>query len=104
AGFDAPTLPRLCTVRMARRLLPGLRRRNLDALTRHFGIPVHQRHRAFGDALATARILLRLLDEAGCRGIHDLDALQRFLGRRRGRGRTAQRELFDGGTSPERRA
>lgn len=96
AGYETPDVARLCTVRMARVLLPGLRRRNLDALTRHFGIPVHQRHRAFGDALATARVLLRLLDEAGCRGIHDLDALQRFLRRRRRRRPSSQGELFGG--------
>ncbi|HEX9710316.1 MAG TPA: 3'-5' exonuclease [Candidatus Thermoplasmatota archaeon] len=81
----------LCTVRMARRLLPGLRRRNLDALSHHYGIPNHARHRAGGDALATARVLVRLLEEASLRGIGDLGALQAFLGnlaRRRRRRRT----------------
>jgi DNA polymerase-3 subunit epsilon len=77
---SAPSLRRLCTLRMSRFLLPRLRRRNLDALSRHFGIPNHARHRADGDALATARVLVRLLDEARARGIHDLDALERFLG------------------------
>ncbi len=74
-----PEGPRLCTVQMARRLLPDLPRRNLDSLAGHFGLAIHSRHRAHGDALATARILLRLLDEAGARGIHDLPSLQRFL-------------------------
>lgn len=95
AGWEAPEVGRLCTLRMARRLVPGLRRRNLDAVTRHFGIPVHGRHRAWGDALATARVLLRLLDEAGHRGIHDLESLQRFLRRRRRRRGARQPELFD---------
>jgi DNA polymerase III epsilon subunit family exonuclease len=71
---DAPDVPRLCTVRLARRLVPELRRRNLDVVCRHFGVPIHARHRAHGDALATARVLLRLLDEAAGRGIEDLDA------------------------------
>jgi len=75
AGADVPDIRRLCTVRLARRLLPKLRRRNLDALTRHYGVQVGDRHRAHGDAVATARILLRLLDEAESRGIGDLDAL-----------------------------
>jgi DNA polymerase-3 subunit epsilon len=83
AQGDAPSVPRLCTVRMARRLVPGLRRRNLDELARHFGVQVHARHRAYGDALATARVLLRLLDEAGGRGIEDLATLQWYLKRRR---------------------
>lgn len=68
----------LCTVRLARRLLPGVRRRNLDALAHLFGVTVEGRHRALGDARATARILLRLLDTALERGIEteaDLAAL-----------------------------
>ncbi len=86
---DAPSVPRLCTVRMARRLVPRLRHRNLDVLTRHFGIEIHARHRAYGDALATARVLLRLLDEASGRGIDDLSTLEWYLKRRR------QRRRFD---------
>jgi DNA polymerase-3 subunit epsilon len=81
---EVPNVERLCTIHMARRLLPRLRRRNLDAVARHFGIDVADRHRAHGDALATARILIRLLDEAGRQGLADLDALRTFL-RKRGR-------------------
>lgn len=81
---EVPDVERLCTVQMARRLLPRLRRRNLDEVARHYGIDVADRHRAHGDALATARILIRLLDEAGREGLADLDALRAFL-RKRGR-------------------
>jgi len=84
----APDPPRLCTVRLARRLVPELRRRNLDELCRHFDVAIHDRHRAYGDALATARVLLRLLDEAAGLGIEDLVALEGYLsarGRRRPR-------------------
>ena len=86
---DAPAVPRLCTVRMCRRLVPELRHRNLDVVSRHFGVEIHARHRAYGDALATARILIRLLDEASGRGIEDLSTLQWYLKRRR------QRKRFD---------
>lgn len=89
ANVDVPDVPRVCTVRMCRRLVPALRRRNLDVVTRHFGVDVHARHRAHGDALATARVLLRLLDEAAGRGIEDLETLQWYLKRRR------QRKQFD---------
>ncbi len=82
---EAPDIPRLCTVRMARRLVPELRRRNLDVVCRHFGVPIHARHRAYGDALATARVLLRLLDEAEGLGIEDLDTLEGYVRRRRRR-------------------
>jgi len=81
---DAPDMVRMCTVRMVRRLVPSLRHRNLDVVARHFGVPIHGRHRAHGDALATARILLRLLDEATGRGIEDVATLEWYLrGRRR---------------------
>jgi len=76
---EAPDPVRLCTVRMVRRLVPELRHRNLDVVSRHFGVEVHGRHRAYGDALATARILLRLLDEAEGRGLEDMAALDAHL-------------------------
>ncbi len=85
ANVDVPAVPKLCTVRMVRRLVPALRHRNLDVVTRHFGVEIQGRHRAHGDAFATARVLLRLLDEAAGRGIEDLATLQWYLKRRRQR-------------------
>lgn len=82
---DVPRMPKLCTVRMCRRLVPQLRHRNLDVVSRYFGIEIHDRHRAYGDALATARVLIRLLDEASGRGIEDLATLEWYLRRRRKR-------------------
>jgi DNA polymerase-3 subunit epsilon len=70
---------KLCTVRMARRFLPQLRRRNLDSLTSYFGIDIHARHRAGGDAEATAKVLLRLLDAARDRGCATVDDVDRVL-------------------------
>lgn len=75
----SPVGPRLCTLRLARRALPGLRRRGLDALSEHFGIEIQDRHRAGGDALATARILTLLFREADRRGIQDWRSLNRWL-------------------------
>jgi DNA polymerase-3 subunit epsilon len=69
---------RLCTVRLARRLVPQLQRRNLDAIAHYYGIVNHARHRAGGDALATARAFTRLLDAARDRGIATLDELDRL--------------------------
>jgi DNA polymerase III epsilon subunit family exonuclease len=53
--------PRVCTVRLARKLLPDLPRRNLDCVSYHFGIAIEGRHRAVGDAVAAAKCLARLL-------------------------------------------
>jgi DNA polymerase-3 subunit epsilon len=74
---------RLCTVRLSRRLLPQLRSRSLDWVARHYGveIPAGMRHRAAGDALATARCLLRLLDDARSHGCERWSDLERFLAR-----------------------
>lgn len=68
----------LCTVRLARRLLAHLPRRSLDHVTAHYGIVIDDRHRALGDAVATAHVLTRLLDDAfarGCDTWNDLDGL-----------------------------
>jgi DNA polymerase-3 subunit epsilon len=72
---------RLCTVRLSRRLLPQLRSRSLDWVARHYGveIPDGMRHRAAGDALATARCLVRLLDDARTHGCERWSELERFL-------------------------
>jgi DNA polymerase III subunit epsilon len=61
--------PKLCTVRLARVLLPNLARRSLDHLANYFGIEIASRHRAAGDAEATAKALLRMLDVAEDRGV-----------------------------------
>ena len=61
--------PLLCTVRLARRLVPELERRNLDSVLNFFGIEIERRHRAAGDALATAEVVRRLLARATERGI-----------------------------------
>lgn len=52
---------KLCTVRMSRKIFPGLRGYSLGNLCRAFGIPNEQRHRAMGDAQATARLFSTLL-------------------------------------------
>jgi DNA polymerase-3 subunit epsilon len=84
----------LCTVRMARNFVPRLRRRNLDAVSAYYGIENYARHRAGGDAVATAQVLLRLLDAARDRGCTTLDDVQQILsagtgGKRRKRRRSA---------------
>jgi DNA polymerase III subunit epsilon len=73
---------RLCTVRLARRVLPQLRSRCLDSVAHYYGVDILARHRAAGDAVATAKILLRLLDEARGRDCRCWDDLQRLLGTR----------------------
>lgn len=69
----------LCTVRLARRLLPQLRRRSLDYVADHYAVEIGARHRAMGDALATAHVLLGLLRDAESRGCITWGDLQGLL-------------------------
>ncbi len=82
---EAPCVQMLCTEQLSRRLLASQRRHHLDALCGRFGVEVHGRHRALGDARAAAGILRCLLEEAERRGVRDLRALQRRLARPAGR-------------------
>lgn len=80
---------RLCTVKIARKVLPQLSRRSLDHVARYYGVEIRGRHRAAGDALATAKCLLRMfadLADRGCDTWSDLEALLRMpAGRRKKR-------------------
>lgn len=71
--------PTLCTVRMARKLVPRLRHRNLDAVCAFYDIENYARHRAGGDADATAKAFLRMLTVARDRGCTTLDDVQQIL-------------------------
>jgi DNA polymerase III epsilon subunit family exonuclease len=68
----------LCTVSLARRLLPGLKSFRLSALAEHFGVPHRTRHRAGDDARATARVFLHLLEYLRENGVRDLDGARQF--------------------------
>jgi DNA polymerase-3 subunit epsilon len=88
--------PRLCTVRLARRLVKGVRSCGLDNLTQHFGFANDARHRAAGDALVTAELLARLLGlarEDGARTLQELEAIERRRAGAARRKRRAERAL-----------
>lgn len=70
---------KLCTVKMARRLVPHLPRRNLDTLAWHYDVSIIGRHRAGGDARATARVFQHLLRDAHRQGIDTLEHLKAFM-------------------------
>ena len=82
--------PRLCTVRLARRLVKGITSCGLDSLTHWFGFTNPARHRAGGDALVTAELLGRLLvlaRDEGARTLQDLAAIESRRALRRPRRR-----------------
>lgn len=52
---------KLCTVRLSRKIIPGLRSYSLGSLSESLGIEILNRHRAGGDAAATVKIFDQLL-------------------------------------------
>ena len=58
---------KLCTVRLSRKIIPGLSSYSLGRLAESLGIKIADRHRAGGDAQATAKIFDMLIkrDDAG---------------------------------------
>jgi DNA polymerase III epsilon subunit family exonuclease len=68
----------ICTVSLARQLLPELKSFRLGALAEHFSVPHRTRHRAGDDARATARVFLRLLEHLAEHGVRDLNGARRF--------------------------
>lgn len=54
-------VPKLCTVRLSRKLFPGLPGYSLGKLCRELNVPLENRHRAGGDADATAILFEKIL-------------------------------------------
>lgn len=63
----------LCTVKLSQRLYPDEGKHNLDALIQRHGLPVHERHRALGDAESLQAFIRFLLQQ------HSPDTLQREI-------------------------
>ena len=61
-GYDF-IRPTLCTVELSKKLIPGMESYSLGKLVRALGIPVTDRHRASGDALATVKLFKLLLSK-----------------------------------------
>lgn len=61
-GFNL-TCKKICTVRMSRKVIPGHASYSLGKLCAALGIPLNDRHRAGGDAAATALLLTLLLEK-----------------------------------------
>ncbi len=60
AGFDL-NVKKLCTVRLSRKIFPGLPSYSLGKLCRAMGITITDRHRAGGDTAATVKLFQLLL-------------------------------------------
>jgi DNA polymerase-3 subunit epsilon len=99
---------RLCTVRLARKLLPHLRSRSLGYVADWYGADAFAqtyfegrhgtgrpwRHSAAGDAVATAHCLVRLLHDAREHGVHTWGELDRWLSGGTGAARRRRRSAL----------
>ncbi|HEX9108054.1 MAG TPA: exonuclease domain-containing protein [Longimicrobiales bacterium] len=81
----APDERVLCTVRLARKVVPEVGSRSLDALSYFFGLHNEARHRAYGDARVTAELLGRLMARLEEREVCTWEALEQLIGRRKPR-------------------
>ncbi|MCE2972155.1 MAG: GIY-YIG nuclease family protein [Sediminibacterium sp.] len=64
AGYHLQS-PKLCTIRLARKVFPGLPKYGLGHLSRSLDITITHRHRAGGDAKAAATVLSMALEKSG---------------------------------------
>jgi DNA polymerase-3 subunit epsilon len=76
AGFDFE-MPQLCTRKLSSRIFPQLPRKALDQVCKYLGIRISGRHRAYGDARATAHLLIELLELVAER--HEVDGIDELL-------------------------
>lgn len=63
SGKEYLTNFNLCTLRIARRLYPMLKKRSLTYICHYLGIHNPNAHRALGDAEVTAKALIKMLDD-----------------------------------------
>lgn len=60
-GYDL-NVKKLCTVRLSRKVFPGYLKYSLGSICRELDIPINGRHRALGDAEATAILFSRIME------------------------------------------
>jgi DNA polymerase III epsilon subunit family exonuclease len=72
--------PYLCTVQLSRKLLPNLENHRLHTVAANYGITIENRHRAAGDAHATAKIFIEFLLRLHEKGIANVATACGFKG------------------------
>ena len=63
SGKEPMGNPNVCTLKIARKLYPMLSSKSLSSVTKHLKLKNPTAHRAAGDALVTARILIKMIKE-----------------------------------------
>lgn len=76
-GFTLPN-PAICTLKISRRIIPGLSSYKLGKLAEHFKLPAGLSHRALGDVETTHQVWLKLTELLESAGVHNLEGLLKF--------------------------
>jgi DNA polymerase-3 subunit epsilon len=72
----------LCTVQLAKKIVPEVRHKSLDDLAWYFQIHNEARHRAYGDARTTAEVFRRMLLRCAALEVASWSELQELMRRR----------------------
>ena len=70
--------PHLCTVKLSRKLLPNIANHRLHTVADYYSIRIKNRHRAAGDALATAEVFVNFLELMQSVGVDDLASIHKL--------------------------
>lgn len=70
--------PLLCTLKLSRKLIPGLYSYKLSKVAEHFRIPTPVLHRAAADVEITGAIWLKLLGLLEPKGLQTVEAVEKF--------------------------
>ncbi|MBI1931412.1 MAG: GIY-YIG nuclease family protein [Ignavibacteriales bacterium] len=63
ADIQLPKLDQICTLKISRKIFPELKSKSLGSMISHFNIIHKNAHRALGDATATAKLFLKLIEK-----------------------------------------
>jgi DNA polymerase III epsilon subunit family exonuclease len=70
--------PQVCTLKISRKLLPGLTSHRLGEIAKYFKVPVAQAHRAAGDVETTHQVWLKLIEPLEKHGVNSLETLLKY--------------------------
>jgi len=73
-----PKNPTLCTLKLARQMYPQLKSKSLCNLTKHFRIQHKNIHRALGDSMVTAKLLIKMINQL--KNEHHVEKVSELIG------------------------
>ncbi len=69
----------VCTLKLARKLIPGLKNYKLGTIAAHLGITAPSAHRAMGDCEVTYGLWMHLMDSLAAKDLRALDKVEELM-------------------------